>query len=236
MTANQVRAECGVTATSRARDVGPIDGEGSAICVLGIGNLLWADEGFGIRCLEALQQRFRFGPAVSLVDGGTQGLYLLPYVQQADRLLILDAIDYGDQAGSLRVLRDDEVPRFLGAKKMSLHQTGFQEVLQLAQLLGHFPREVVLLGCQPEELDDYGGSLRPSVRAALETALGLAVDLLAGWGADPRPADFSTDDDTPARSLTGLVRYEAQRPSAEAACRMGDERFLAGRQRSATSG
>ena len=43
------------------------------IVVLGIGNMLWADEGFGVRCVEALQQRFEFAPHVELVDGGTQG-------------------------------------------------------------------------------------------------------------------------------------------------------------------
>ena len=54
------------------------------------------------------------------------------------------------------------MPRFLGAKKMSLHQTGFQEVLMLAELTGRYPEEVLLIGCQPEQLEDYGGSLRPA--------------------------------------------------------------------------
>ena len=65
------------------------------IVVLGIGNVLWADEGFGVRCVEALQQRYDFAEHVQLVDGGTQGMALLSYVQEADALLILDAIDYG---------------------------------------------------------------------------------------------------------------------------------------------
>nr|BAA13225.1 hupD [Pseudomonas hydrogenovora] len=133
------------------------------IIVLGIGNVLWADEGLGVRCVELLQQRYAFAPHVQLVDGGTQGLYLISYVQSAERLLILDAIDYGLAPGTLRIIEDEEVPKFLGAKKMSLHQTGFQEVLQLAELTGHYPQRVVLVGCQPEELDDYGGSLRPAV-------------------------------------------------------------------------
>lgn len=109
------------------------------IVVLGIGNLLWADEGFGVRCVEALQQRYTFAEHVELIDGGTQGLYLVQHVQAADKLLILDAIDYGLPPGTLKEVRNDEVPRFLGAKKMSLHQTGFQEVLALAQLTGASP-------------------------------------------------------------------------------------------------
>ena len=64
-----------------------------SIVVLGIGNVLWADEGFGVRCVEALQQRVEFdqgagdAPEVQLIDGGTQGLYLVQHVQAADCLL-----------------------------------------------------------------------------------------------------------------------------------------------------
>ncbi|MDE2604352.1 MAG: HyaD/HybD family hydrogenase maturation endopeptidase [Burkholderiales bacterium] len=199
---------------------------GETIVVLGIGNVLWADEGFGVRCVEALQRRYAFGAHVQLVDGGTQGLYLIHHVQAATRLLIFDAIDYGLAPGTLKTVEDDEVPRFLGAKKMSLHQTGFQEVLLLAQLMGQYPERVTLIGCQPQELEDYGGSLRPVVKTALEDALALGVDLLRRWGAEPvaRPAEQELSG---ASSLLALEAYEALRPSEEAACRVGDARFLA---------
>ena len=155
------------------------------ITVLGIGNLLWADEGFGVRCVEALQQRYEFADNVALIDGGTQGLYLIQHVQQADYLLIFDAVDYNLAPGELKFIADDEVPKFLGIKKLSLHQTGFQEVLMLAQLTGHYPTRVLLIGCQPENMMDYGGSLRPSVRAAMEGALDEALRVLDSWGAAP---------------------------------------------------
>ena len=161
------------------------NGPRDTVVVLGIGNVLWADEGFGVRCVEALQARYAFAPHVELVDGGTQGLYLLPLVQQATHLVILDAIDYGLPPGTLKRVADEEVPRFLGAKKMSLHQTGFQEVLMLALLTEKYPEQVLLVGCQPEELDDYGGSLRPVVRAAMEDALAWGLDALRRWGAEP---------------------------------------------------
>lgn len=197
------------------------------IVVLGIGNVLWADEGFGVRCVEALQQRWSFAPQVQLIDGGTQGLYLIQHVQAARRLLILDAVDYGLAPGTLKLVENDEVPRFLGAKKMSLHQTGFQEVLMLSQLTGHYPEELLLIGCQPEELEDYGGSLRPSVRLALEDALALAVDRLRAWGAAPQPRPAPPDAlEAVTLPTLSLAAYEAGRPSAEAACRVGDERFL----------
>ncbi|MEY8877459.1 MAG: HyaD/HybD family hydrogenase maturation endopeptidase [Leptothrix sp. (in: b-proteobacteria)] len=195
--------------------------------VLGIGNVLWADEGFGVRCVEALQQQWQFDEHVELVDGGTQGLYLIQHVQGAARLLIFDAIDYGLPAGTLKLIENDEVPRFMGAKKMSLHQTGFQEVLMLAQLTERYPAEVLLIGCQPEELEDYGGSLRPSVRLALDDAVALGVERLRQWGAAPRPRDLPPDAIEAVTVPTlALASYEAGRPPADAACRIGDERFM----------
>lgn len=197
------------------------------ILVLGIGNLLWADEGFGIRALERLHADWRFRAGVRLLDGGTQGLYLLPYVEGCRKLLILDAVDYGLAPGSLKVVRDDEVPAFMGVKKMSLHQTGFQEVLSVASLRGWNPESVTLIGCQPETLDDYGGSLSDTVKARLPEALDIALDTLYGWLARPERR-ASPPDRSERITLDSLEMglYEGQRPSAAMACRMGDGRFL----------
>ncbi|MDU6831414.1 MAG: HyaD/HybD family hydrogenase maturation endopeptidase, partial [Bradyrhizobium sp.] len=105
------------------------------ILVLGIGNILWADEGFGVRVVEEFHRRYAVPDNVTILDGGTQGLYLVNYVDEADGLIVFDAIDYGLAPGELKLVCDDVVPRFTGAKKMSLHQTGFQEVLSAADLL-----------------------------------------------------------------------------------------------------
>jgi hydrogenase maturation protease len=197
------------------------------IVVLGIGNVLWADEGFGVRCVETLQREWMFAPHVDVIDGGTQGLYLIEHVQSATKLLIFDAIDYGLPPGTLKLIEDDEVPRFMGAKKMSLHQTGFQEVLCVAQLTGHYPAQVLLIGCQPEELEDFGGSLRDIVKHTMPQALSLGLERLREWGAEPRPRPQALPEDA---TLTGamltLERYEAERPSAQQACRIGDDRFM----------
>lgn len=197
------------------------------IVVLGIGNVLWADEGFGVRCVEALQSRYEFAPHVQLIDGGTQGLYLIQHVQAASHLLIFDAIDYGLAPGTLRLIENDDVPRFMGAKKMSLHQTGFQEVLMLAQLTERYPSQVLLIGCQPQEIDDYGGSLRPQIKAMIEPALAHALEKLQQWGADPLPRvnPLATEDAITLPHLA-LDQYESGRPSEKQACRNGDERFL----------
>lgn len=194
------------------------------ILVLGIGNLLWADEGFGVRCVEALNTGWEFPPQTTLMDGGTQGLYLLPYVQEADCLLVFDAVDYGDAPGTMREVIGDQVPRFMGAKKMSLHQTGFQEVLMAAELTGKLPQELVLIGVQPEELEDYGGSLRDVVKAQMAPALDKALDWLARWGAPGRRRHGKAEAITDAALAIDV--YEGERPPADQAYRLGDARFL----------
>ena len=205
------------------------DGD-DTIIVLGIGNVLWADEGFGVRCIEALQRHWQFGPQVRLVDGGTQGLYLIQHVQAARRLLIFDAIDYGLAPGTLKLVENEDVPRFMGAKKMSLHQTGFQEVLMLALLTEKYPQEVLLVGCQPEVLEDYGGSLRPVVKLALEDAVALGLERLRQWGAAPQVRAIPPDEDELVTMPTlAMGAYESGRPDAATACRIGDERFMAPR-------
>ncbi len=201
-----------------------------SVLVLGIGNVLWADEGFGVRAVEELARRFRFPPNVRLLDGGTQGIYLVDQVRAADVLVVFDAVDYGLPPGTMKRVEGDEVPHFMGAKKMSLHQTGFQEVLALADLLGDYPERLLLIGVQPVELEDFGGSLRPEVRACIGPAIDLALGYLAGLQVFPQPLDEvpETLADMPHESLT-LERYEGGRPSEELACRVGDARVLARR-------
>lgn len=157
------------------------------VLVLGIGNILWADEGFGVRAVEEFHRHYSVPDNVTVLDGGTQGLYLVNFVEAADCLLVFDAIDYGLAPGTLKIVRDDEVPKFTGAKKMSLHQTGFQEVLSAADLLGRYPKHLALIGCQPVDLENWGGPLDSAVRDQIEPALRAAVDILAEWGVEARP-------------------------------------------------
>ncbi|HRJ54575.1 MAG TPA: HyaD/HybD family hydrogenase maturation endopeptidase [Candidatus Thiothrix moscowensis] len=196
------------------------------VLILGIGNLLWADEGFGVRAMEYLHTHYQFPDHVQLLDGGTQGIYLVQYVEEADILVVFDAIDYGLAPGTLKRIEDGEVPRFMGAKKMSLHQTGFQEVLAMAQLLDRYPEHLLLIGVQPVELEDFGGSLRPEVKAQIEPAAQLALTYLAEHGIHAIPRPQLQADQTPGHAALHLHDYETQRPSAAQACRIGDERFL----------
>lgn len=194
------------------------------VLILGIGNVLWADEGFGVRCVERLAETHAFPDTVRLLDGGTQGLYLLPFLEEAEALIVFDAVDYGLPPGTLKIVEDDEVPAFMGAKKMSLHQTGFQDVIATAQLMGYCPARMVLIGCQPVELEDYGGGLRAAVSAQIGPALDIALARLLDWGLAPQAG--RSDDSLLADPSIRRAAYEGGRPSEDAACRTGDARFF----------
>lgn len=193
--------------------------------VLGIGNILWADEGFGPRAAEAFASAHGAGPDVIVMDGGTQGLALVGDVADASHVIVFDAVDWGAEPGTLVVVTGDEVPAFVAAGKMSLHQAGFEDVLACVKLVAHRPREIVLIGVQPEELEDYGGSLRPLVRARVPQAVAIAAAQLRAWGFEVTDTRTQTPDGfIPAISIDP---YEQGRPSAQEACRIGDERVLA---------
>ena len=199
------------------------------ILVLGIGNLLWADEGFGVRMVEALHERYAFPERVRLMDGGTQGLYLVQYVQSAKKMLVFDALDYQLKPGEVKLVRNEDVPNFLHAKKMSLHQSGFQEVLATAKLTGKYPEEILLVGVQPLDMEDYGGSLTPPVKAQMAYCMELALIQLENWGVAgvPRIGDLAPRERLNVGGLS-LEAYEKGRPGPDEACRIGDARVVFG--------
>ncbi|WP_319531234.1 HyaD/HybD family hydrogenase maturation endopeptidase [uncultured Cohaesibacter sp.] len=198
-----------------------------SVLILGIGNLLWADEGFGVRAVDELNRRYQFGENVRLLDGGTQGIYLVQHVRDADILVVFDAVDYGLEPGTLKRVEGDAVPQFLGAKKVSLHQTGFQEVLAMADMMGDKPEHLLLVGVQPVELEDYGGSLREETKRQIDPAIALVLDFLDTHGIayEKRPVPLP-EDVTLACDVMLQSRYENERPSAEDACRVGDSRII----------
>lgn len=198
--------------------------------VLGIGNVLWADEGFGVRAVEALHAAWAFPDAVELQDGGTLGLSLYEAIARARRVLVLDAIDFALPPGTMAVLRDDEVPAW-GRTKLSPHQIGFNDVLALAQLNGRAPEAIVAIGVQPADLSDFGGSLSGPVRARLPDAVAVAVREIALWGYPGRQRQPGSRFEPLHASPLALSAYEAHRPAATEACRSGDARLLARKER-----
>lgn len=150
--------------------------------VLGLGNLLQKDEGFGVRVVQALQAELEVElrrAGVEMVDGGTLGLNLLPLVEECSHLLVVDAVEAGQAPGALVELTKDQIPLF-GGIKLSQHQVTFQEVLALASLRGYLPEQVYLIGIQPAEMTS-GLDLSEAVEKMLPAAMLRTVDVLREW-------------------------------------------------------
>ena len=152
--------------------------------ILGIGNVLCRDEGFGVHALHLAEKMFshRLAPqaGVEWLDGGVMGLDLLAVVEECSRLLVLDAIDAGAQAGQVITLEHEPVFSYQGVH-LSEHQVSFQQVLALASLRGALPVVLKIIGVQPADLaTGYGCS--EAVTAALPEALQRVERSLAEWG------------------------------------------------------
>jgi hydrogenase maturation protease len=155
-----------------------------SILVLGLGNTLMTDDGFGPRMAEMLRVRFRFSSEVAVLDGGTLGLDLLPRLEGIDRLLIIDALEMDAEPGDVFRLEGEEVPRAF-AGKLSVHQMGVQDLLAVAELQGHLPSELVVWGVQPGTVE-MGLDLTPAVTAATDKVLAGVLEELRTWGVDLR--------------------------------------------------
>ena len=155
--------------------------------VLGLGNLLLHDEGLGVWVAESLGRRFAFPPEVTVLDGGTLGLDLLPRLDGVERLLVIDAVQLGRAPGEIVRLEGDEVPAVLDVK-ISPHQVAVQDLLAGARLLGSEPPHVVLWGMEPERLDP-GTGLSTSVKDALPRIETAVLDELHCWGVAATPLE-----------------------------------------------
>ena len=152
---------------------------GSGVAVLGLGNVLMQDEGIGVHLVNMLATKYEFDPAIQLIDGGTTGTDLLPYFDSNERIMILDAVDFGKKAGHVEVLRNDEIlARF--KSKLSLHHLGLSDVLSTLQLLEINPEEICLIGMQPASME-LDLALSESIRLHLENTLEIILAELKKW-------------------------------------------------------
>jgi hydrogenase maturation protease len=150
------------------------------VTLIGLGNLLLRDEGVGVQAVQAVQERYQLPPELEVVDGGTAGLDLLPYVEGRDRVLFVDAVNFRQAPGYIGVLEKREIPA-LFTPKDSLHHLGLMDILAAAQLLDLAPKDVCLIGIQPQVIEP-GLELSELLQARLEPLLDLIIAKLRDWG------------------------------------------------------
>ena len=135
--------------------------------VLGVGNLIMCDDGFGIHVIRRLEEKANIPDEIQVVDGGTAGLDLLYYLEGVDKMIIIDAMEMmGREPGTLTVMDGDDIPTYLSIK-MSPHDVALPDMLFAAKLRDLYPKEIIVYGVQPLTVD-MGLELSPVVADKIE--------------------------------------------------------------------
>lgn len=135
---------------------------GKKVLVLGIGNILLKDDGLGPIVVQELQESFSH-PDITFLDGGTLGLDLLAYLEGYDYLIIIDALDMGQKAGSIFYWQGKNLKGL--NRQISSHQVGIKELLHAANLIG-INLEVLIMGMQIGDIS-WGIGLSPEVQESV---------------------------------------------------------------------
>ncbi len=150
------------------------------IGIIGVGNILMQDEGIGPKVAEFLKDNYTFDPDIEIIDGGTLGLELLPYIEKYKKLIIVDVVDFGKEPGFIKILRGEEIPPYLRTK-LSAHHVGVQDLIEVARIMNFLPEELVLIGIQPESID-LGLDLTPTLADKLKELINEVLEILSMWG------------------------------------------------------
>lgn len=153
------------------------------ITVLGIGNILLKDEGFGVHVVQRLQQEYRFPEHVEVLDGGTLGMELMNYVMGTKRLIVVDAISGGVEPGTFFRFANAEVKAYF-QEKVSMHELGIQDVLAALEVVEKPIDEVIVMGAQPF-IVDAGVGLTEEMEALVEKTKKLVLEQLKLWQVEP---------------------------------------------------
>jgi len=173
-----------------------------AVLVLGLGNVICSDDGAGVAAVHRLRRDYDLPDGVVALDGGTLGLALLPLVDRADRVILVDAIRADGPPGALvRLDGDDVAPAVY--ERLSPHQIGVADLLAGAALVGRYPDEVVLVGVVPATTE-LGLGRTPAVEARIPELVERVVDELARLGFPPAPLSAPSAPGRPDRAARAL--------------------------------
>ncbi len=146
------------------------------VLIMGVGNSLLSDDGVGIHVAESLRPMATRHPQITVIDGGTLGLSLLPEIEASDALIVVDAGEIGGEPGEIRVFRNEEMDRHLSGRKSTVHEVAVADLLAAAGMTGRRPAERALVAIQPASTD-WGMAPTPAVSQAMPRARELVGSL-----------------------------------------------------------
>mgnify|MGYP001815781882 CR=1 FL=1 len=155
------------------------------VLVMGVGNTLLQDDGIGVHVTESLRSQGQGNggaadPHLQLIDGGTIGLSLLPDLEDAAAVIIVDASEIGEQPGTVRIFRDREIDQQLSGKRRTVHEVALADLFAAAAIRGRSPARRALIAIQPA-CTEWGLEPTPDVQAAIPAACAAVADLAQQW-------------------------------------------------------
>ncbi len=151
------------------------------VVVLGLGNILMEDEGIGVHVANHLEKTYQFTPEIEIVDGGTSGLDLLPFFGPEKSILIIDAVNFNMEPGTVASLEDDAILAQLDPK-ISLHHLGLSDLISVSELLDKKPERMTLLGIQPESMEHLDLEMTGTIKGVFDKVVSNALRILREWG------------------------------------------------------
>lgn len=156
---------------------------GPSIYVLGLGNVLMGDDGFGPAVVRAFQAHYIVdSTTVDVVDLGTPGLDLAPWLADAERVILVDTVKAKLPPGTLQRYDKADVLRYLPSVRVGPHDPGVKEALLALEFAGRAPRELAIIGVVPARTDT-ALHLSPEIQAAVPAAIEVVIEELAKFGA-----------------------------------------------------
>lgn len=152
------------------------------ILVLGVGNTLYTDEGLGVRAVEQLSSSYDFSENVTVFDGGTLGMKLMDYIVKYDKLIVVDAVLCGDEAGSIYRLVGEDLRKSLGFNN-SMHQTDLVDTLIFCELIGNRP-DTVVIGMEPSDYATMNLNLSSEVACKLDSMCDIVLQEITESGGE----------------------------------------------------
>lgn len=145
------------------------------VLILGVGNLLLKDDGFGVHFINSLRE-IDFPPNISVLEAGTVSHQLIPLLHEIDHLIVVDVVEAGDTPGSLFRFSPDEM-KFPAEQKVSLHQISLIDVLNMAEMTGGKPKTIII-GVQPKDVISWSVELSDELKAVIPRVKDLVFEEL----------------------------------------------------------
>ena len=163
----------------------------NSIVLLGVGNILLTDEGFGVHVVNQLREDYVFNPPITILDGGTMGMELLTYMRGMTKLLLVDAINGGDAPGTVYEFPHEEMNTYF-TEAISVHEVGMQDILRIRALQEDPLEDAIVIGVEPESLE-LGLTLSEATQAALEDVKARVLSVLSDWNVTASPVNTVTE-------------------------------------------